>query len=431
MAGSLTVEAETTVAVSVGAGTAEVGDYSIPAGQETFDVVIAAGTGLKSGTFPITTITDTVVAEADALEITGTATGFTVNEASLTITDTGTITLSVDADSTTAEVDNTIGEGVSDRSVKVTASVSGGGTVESDTTISVSVGAGSAEASDYSIPDGDETFDVTIAADAGSGSDTFPLSTVDDSVAGETDVLSITGTTTADGLTVSPASLEITDSGSTIDLTVDVDSGETGDQTSLGEGVSGRTVTVTAKVSGGGTVESETTVRVSVGAGTAEGSDYSIPSGQETFDVVIPAGAGSKSATFTLTTYTDNVVAEADALQITGTATGFTVNEASLTIIGGGTIDLSVDADSGTSGDQTSIDEGVSDRTVTVTATAPMGGVVEAETSVSVSVGGGHGAVVRLFDSVWRGNVRCGDRGGWIVGVGDVHAVHDGRQRCR
>ena len=387
VAGSLTVEADTAVRVTVGAGTAESSDYSIPAGQESFDVVIAAGAGSKSGSFPLTVNDDTVVAEDDVLAVGGAAQGFTVNGASLTITGAGAIGLTVDADGETAGAQTSIGEGVSNRRVTVTATAAGGATVESDTDVSVRVDAGTAEGSDYSIPSGEDSFDVTIAAGGSSGSAAFTLSTADDNVVGETDVLSISGSTAAAGITVGSASLEITDSDPTIVLSVDADGSEDGDQTSIGEGVANRSVTVTAAASGG-VFESQTTVRVSVGAGTAESSDYSIPSGQDSFDVVIAAGAGSKSQTFTLTTYNDNVMAEADALSIGGAASGFTVTPASLTITGSGTIDLSVDADGETAGAQTSIAEGAANRTVTVTATAP-GGIVEADTTVAVSVGAG------------------------------------------
>ena len=387
VAGSLTVEADTTISVSVGQGTAEASDYSIPTGQHAFDVVIAAGAGSKSGTFPLTTNDDTVVAEDDVLTVGGAAQGFTVTGASLTITGAGAIGLSVDADGETNGAQTSIAEGAANRTVTVTAAVADGATVEGNTTISVTVGRGTAEASDYSIPSGEDSFDVTIAAGGSSGSATFTLSTADDRVVGEADALSISGSTAAAGITVSPASLEIADSDPTIVLSVDADGNTDGNQATIAEGAANRSVRVTAAASGG-VFESETTVRVSVGRGTAESSDYMIPSGQESFDITIAAGAGSKSAAFTLTAYTDNVVAEADALSIGGAASGFTVTPASLTITGSGTIALSVDADGETNGAQTAIAEGAANRTVTVTAAAP-GGVVESDTTVSVSVSGG------------------------------------------
>ena len=392
VSGSLTVEAATTVAVTVGAGTAESSDYSIPSGQESFDVVIAAGTGSDSETFALTTKTDTVVGEADVLAVSGATAGFTVSGASLTITETGTIGLSVDADGGTSGDQTSLAEGISGRTVTVTATVAGGGTVEAETTVAVTVGAGTAEATDYSIPSGEDTFDVTIAAGASSGSATFTLTTKDDSVVAETDVLSVTGTTTAAGITVSSASLTIddTDTG-TVTLSVDADGSTSGDQTSIDEGVSGRSVTVKAKVGGSLTVEADTTVAVTVGAGTAEASDYSIPSGQETFGVVISAGGSLGSNTFTLTTNPDSVAGESDLLSITGstTAAGLTVSSASLQIGETVTIGLSVDTDGNTPGAQASLAEGVSSRTVTVTAAVAGGGTMEAETSVSVSVGAG------------------------------------------
>ena len=382
-------EAAATVRVSAAAGTAESSDYSIPAGEESFDVTIAAGSSSGSGAFTLTTNTDSVVAEADALSITGAAAGFTVNGAKLTISDSGAVNLSVDADGGTPGDQTSVGEGISNRTVTVTATVSGGAAVEADTTITVSVGAGTAEASDYSIPPGGETFDVIIPAGGSSESGTFTLSTTDDSVVGEADALSISGAAAAAGLTVSSASLEIGDSDTaSIDLSVDA-APASGAQTSIGEGLNNRTVTVAAEVSGSLTVESDTTVRVSVGPGTAEPSDYSIPSGQDSFDVVIAAGTGSKSGTFPLTTNTDAVAAETDALAVGGAAAGFTVNGAKLTITDSGTVNLTVDADSGTPGDQTTVGEGVSNRTVEVKATVAGGGTVEADTTISVSVTAG------------------------------------------
>ena len=97
----------------------------------------------------------------------------------------------------------------------------------------------------------------------------------------------------------------------------------------VGEGAAA-TVTVTATVNGGTTYATAKTVAVSVaGSGTDTAVDFAaVPD----FNIVIPAEAASATETFTLTP-TNDVVDETDeTVTISGTLSGVTVNDGTLTL---------------------------------------------------------------------------------------------------
>ena len=99
--------------------------------------------------------------------------------------------------------------------------------------------------------------------------------------------------------------------------------------TSVGEGDSATTVTVTAAFSSTNTYAADTTVTVSVGGTgtTTSGTDYAAVSN---FDVTISSGQTSGTATFTLTPTQDTLIEGDETIGVAGSATGLTVNGATL-----------------------------------------------------------------------------------------------------
>ena len=375
------------ITVTVGDGTAEPADYMIPDGEETFDVIIDAGSLSGSATFTLTTNTDNILEIDDKLSITGAGDANSFTNADLPIFDSGDIILSVDADSGTPGDQTMIGEGITDRTVTVTAASSGGRILEDATLVTVNVKSGTAETSDYTLPDDKQIqFTVTIPAGSSEAYDTFRLSTLDDNVAAESDVLSIEGTIVSDVIGVISTSLTIGDSDRVIGLKVDADSDVTGAQTSVAEGVTSRTVTVTAAVPDAGTVEADTSITVSVGDGTASSADYTIPAGEAMFTVTIPAGDSDSSGTFTLSTTADDITAEGEELLITGTTatSTLTVTPVKLSILDPSS-EPEPAASINLSADKTTIQEG-NVETVTVTAAFPDNKTLPVPVTVSVTV---------------------------------------------
>ena len=396
--GSTALESALTIPVTIGAGTAEQSDYAIA--DNTIDVTIGAGAASGSASFTVTVNDDNVAGESDELRVTGVKAGYSIAAAGVALGDSDSkptqITLSVDADPDTDGAQTDVPEGVSGRSVSVWAEFpAAGATLESDVTVDVSVGAGTAQAADYSTS-GTSGLTVTIGAGThkSASAASFALTTVDDSISGETsEALSISGSTAGDSsYSFTAASLSITDGDSSpnrVILRVDADSETSGVQTSVNEGVANRTVTVTAAFpAGSASLPGSLEVPVTVEAGTAEASDYSVSGASLT--ITIADGASSGTGTFTLTVNDDDVSGESDVMSIKGgTLAGYTITDASLTLGDADSaptdIALTADADSGTLGAQTSVAEGVTSRTVSVTAAFPDGSVPR-ETAATVAV---------------------------------------------
>ena len=422
--GSVVLESALTVPVTIGTGTAESSDYVIA--DNTVDVTIGAGDSSGSASFTVTVNDDNVAGESDELAVTGAKAGFDVTAAGVTLGDSDAkpteITLSLDADPDADGSQVNVPEGVTGRSVAVWAEFpAAGATLESDVTVDLSVGAGTAQAADYSTS-GTAGLQVTIGGGShkSASAASFTLNTIDDSISGETaEALSVGGSVAGDAFySVTAAALNITDGDSPpnqILLSVDADPDTAGSQTSVGEGVSNRTVTVTAAFpAGSATLPSDLEAPVSVAAGTAEASDYSISGAS--FTITITAGQSSGTGTFTLSVADDDVSGESDVLSIQGgTLAGYAITPASLTLGDSDTaptdIALAVDADSDTTGDQTEVGEGVSSRTVSVRAAFPAGatpreGAVTAP--VRVSAGSAEAGDYAIDDNAFEVTIGAG-----------------------
>ena len=215
----------------------------------------------------------------------------------------------------------------------VSAALTGTAALEEDLELTVSVagagGSGQAGPDDF---DAVTDFTLTVSKTSRTGSATFDLSGTDDNVADEgTEKISVTGATSYAGVTVNGAEISITDGDqapTVIVLSVDADDAATGDQSSVTEGAAASTARVTASFPNGSAVlPTKTTVRVSVagegGTGQAEAADFTAVN---SFDVEIPAGQSSGSATFGLATAEDDYAEGAETITVSGVASGYTVN---------------------------------------------------------------------------------------------------------
>ncbi len=364
--------ADTTVRVSVGSGTAtEVTDFAAVA---DFDLTVASGQASGSAAFTLAPVNDTLEEDDETVSISGAAGGLAVGTAS------GQGPLTIQDDDTTLGLrlswtPDTLAEGGGARPITVTGTLVGA-TRTDNVTVRVSVGSGTAtEGTDFAAV---ADFDLTVTGGQISGSASFTLTPVDDTHDEADETVAISGT--ASDLEVGTASgqgpLTIQD-----DDTARVALSWSPD--TLDEGGDAQQIAVTATLSGA-TRSEDTTVRVSVGSGTAtEGTDFAAVAD---FDLTVTGGQISGSADFTLTPVDDTLDEDDETVSISGTAGGLEVGTASgqaaLTIEDNDTARVEL------SWSPATLDEGGGARQITVTATLADATRRE-DTTVRVSVGSG------------------------------------------
>ena len=214
-----------TVSYATSNGTATAGtDYTDKSGTLTF-----TNTAAGSQTFTVQTTEDVIdegTGETFTVSISGPTGGGgpapslgTSKSVTTTITDddaapTG-ITLSADP--------NTLGEDDAATSITVTATLSGGTTRASDTVVTIGTLAGTAtEDTDY---EATTLASITIPANTASATGTITITPTDDSVVEGDETITIPGTTTVKGLSVSDAIITLTDDNKT--TTTDTDDKDT------------------------------------------------------------------------------------------------------------------------------------------------------------------------------------------------------------
>ena len=204
--------AAVTVTVSASAvSPAVAGDFTISTNKE---LTIAAGSTSSTGTVTITAVDNSVDAPNKTVTVSGTASGGGVSDPSnqtLTITDDdGTIALSV-TPASVAEDNGT---------TTATVTATWPGTARrADTAITVKVGDSAdaaTEGTDYTTVD---DLTLTIAAGATSGVATFSIEPIDDAINEGDESLSISGITSASGLSVTGTQMTITDNDATPTVT--------------------------------------------------------------------------------------------------------------------------------------------------------------------------------------------------------------------
>ena len=353
----------TPVTVSVDNGTATAGtDFAT---VNSFTLTIPANQTAGTQTFALIPTDDDVAEGAETATVSGSASGLTVDPATLTITDNDTastkVALSVDPAS--------VSEGAGSTTLTVTGRLDGGART-SATPVTVSVDSGTATAgTDFATVN---SFTLTIPANQTAGTQTFALIPTDDDVAEGAETATVSGS--ASGLTVDPATLTITDNDTAstkVALSVD--------PASVSEGAGSTTLTVTGRLDGGART-SATPVTVSVDSGTATaGTDFATVSD---FTLTIPANQTAGTQTFALIPTDDDVAEGAETATVSGSARGLTVDPATLTITDNDTASTKV----ALSVDPASVSEGGGSRAVTVTGTLD-GGARTTATVVRVSVG--------------------------------------------
>ena len=320
--GGATLPEATQVTVSVGASGDTATEGTDYAEVSDFTVTIPGGMLEGTGTFELAPMNDDIAEGSETVSVTGTATGFAVTNASVTLTDDETapthVTLSVPA---------SVAEGDAATTVTVTATLEGGATLASATEVTVQVGASedtATEGTDYQMV---SDFTVTIPALSAMGTGTFSLAPTNDVVAEGDEAISVTGSTTAVGLTVTGTTMRLMDDEAAptqVALSVEPES--------VAEGDAATTVTVTATLEGDATLPEATQVTVSVGElddTATEGTDYQTVSD---FTVTIPAKQLEGTGTFELAPMNDDIAEGSETVSVTGTATGFAVTNASVTL---------------------------------------------------------------------------------------------------
>ena len=267
-------------------GTATSGtDYqSLTAGTLTF------AAGETSKTVAVTVTGDNLDEDNETVVLRlSSASGATLSGGSSTLDATGTITddddapsgvtLTVDADTATDGVQSSVAEDGGAKTVRVTATVDGTTRFAAATTVTVAVGVSgdsAVEGTDYGSV---EDLTLTIAAGAQSASDTFTLTPVDDALDEADETISLDGS--ASGVTVTDASVAITDDDATPTVSV-------ADAQAVTEGndpatTANMSFTVTLSAASGRDV----TVPYTLGGTATAGSDYEEP---QTRAVTISAG---------------------------------------------------------------------------------------------------------------------------------------------
>ncbi len=363
--GGLALPTATTVSVSRTGGTATSGtDY--PA-ISAFTVTIAAGDTLGTATLSFDPTEDNLAEGSETVILTGALSGLTSGTATLTITDNDTAPTAV----TLSLAPDTVSEGDAATNITVTASL-GGTALPADTTVTVTRTGGTATSgTDYPAI---SAFTVTIAAGDTLGTATLSFDPTEDNLTEGSETVILTGAVS--GFTSGTATLTITDNDTapaavTLSLAPDT----------VSEGAAATNITVTASI-GGTALPADTTVRVTRTGGTAtSNTDYPAISA---FTIDIAAGDTLGTATLSFDPTEDNVYEGSETVILTGSASGLTSGEATLTITDNDTapaaVRLSLAPDT--------VSEG--DAATNITVTASIGGTaLPADTTVRVTRTGG------------------------------------------
>ena len=281
------------VTVSLEDGTAKGEDYS----KATATVIIDEGETSGSGSLKVTVTGDDKSEPDETLNVTGTAKGFTVHPAKLTILDddsTGrgnNISLTVSPSRVREAAGATV--------LSVTASLHGKDALQQDAVINLSLADGTATLAggDYSAATGT----VTIPAGQLYGTANFTFTPTNDAVVEGDETVLLNGA--LQGVNVSPATVTIINS-SHADLSI------SGPSAAVAEGASATfTVTLSAAIA------EEVSVAWSAAPNTAEAADYSPGSGSVTF-----AAGSAAGATQTFTVANDGRRAVGDGGELHGRA---------------------------------------------------------------------------------------------------------------
>ena len=317
------VDADVTVAWSATSTEAAVSDYSPASGSVTFPANSAAG---ATTTITIAITDDNLSETAETFTVSLGAITSTLSSQVSTSTAGATATIS-ESDPITVSISGpaSVTEGTTATAYTVSLS---GGTPTDDLIVNYSTADGTAASStDYTAKSGTLTFTRTAA-----GPQTFAVQTTDDNIdegTGETFTASISSPQGGGG----PAPRLGTDSVTTTITDDDTVSGDISlavSPRSISEYATTTSFTATATIDGGIALATDTVVTLSLG-GTATSSDYKVAS--KLSSITIPANSQSATGTLAITPVHDEIVEGDETIDVSGTATGFSVNPATITLI--------------------------------------------------------------------------------------------------
>ena len=325
--GGTTFATDKTVVVSVaGSGTETAVDF---AAVSSFNITISAEATSKSATFTLTPTNDVVDETNETITVSGTLTDVTVTSDTFSLTDDDLAPTGITLSASPASVSE--GATGDDRTVTVTATVTGGTTFATDKTVVVSVaGSGTATAVDFTaVPD----FNITVAKETSSNTGTFTLAPIDDETDETHETITVSGVLAM--VDITSGTLELRDNdGPSTQITLKVS------PTSLDEKNDATSVTVTATLDASA-LATATTVSLELdetNSTAVKGSDYADPGTLST--ISISADAKSGSATISIDPTQDNLdEGDGETVRIVGTHSG------SLTVIH---VDLTIDDDDDT-----------------------------------------------------------------------------------
>ena len=319
LAGSVTFNADTTVTVKVGkdGDAAESGtDYTA---VSDVTLTITAGQSSGQGTFSLAPKQDTLDEDDETLTVHATATGLTIADAEVTITDD-------DAEPELTIADASVAEG-GKAEFAVTLDAASG----RDVTVQWTTGDDGTEGAKQATADTDYTAQssaATLTIAAGSTTGTIEVQTTDDTIAEDAETFTVTlASPTNATIGTSTATGTITD-----DDTAPTTAALSVNPSSVAEGAAATTVTVTATLAGSVTFNADTTVTVKVGEDGDTAVSITDYAGVSDFSITITAGQSSGQGTFTLTPTQDALDEDDEKLTVHATAEGLTIADAEVTI---------------------------------------------------------------------------------------------------
>ena len=395
LGGNSTFTEAKTVTLEVGADADSATEDTDYANVGMQSITINAGSSSGYVDFTLTPTDDTLHEGSETISLDGTLTGLTVADASITLTDDDgaptALTLSVDADTGTNNVQTSLAENGGAKTVRVTATLGGSSTFTEAKTVTLEVGADTDSATEETDYTEVTTRSITINAGMSSGYVEFTLTPIDDTRHETSETISLDGT--LDGVTVTDASLLLTDNDAaptTLTLAVDADNDTQNVQSSLAENGGVKTVKVTATLGGSTQFDVDKTLTLIVGDdddSATEGTDYTAVSD---ITLTIPAGDQDIEHTFTLTPTDDAFREDSETISFDATISGVTVSGASITLTSDDAapaITLTVDADKDTDNVQTSLAEDGGGKTVRVTVTLDGTTRLEQAADLTLAVG--------------------------------------------
>ena len=352
----------TTVTVTVsGSGNADAVDF---ADVRDFTITIAAGDRSGAGNFTLTPEDDDVDESDETLDVDGSSVlPVTADTVALADNDQPSATILLSASP------GRIPEDGGATPIQVTATLDASARTVA-TTVRVTVaGSGRPDAVDYAAST--TAFDITIAAGATTGTETFTVTPEDDEVDERNEVLDIAG---ASDLPVTPTSVTLADDDQTSTEIV-----LSAVPSTVSEGAGATPIEVTATLDAGArTVPTTVTVEVT-GSGDPDAVDFA---SVRDLKIMIAAGATSGRWTFTLTPEDDDVAESSETLTVDGSS-DLPVTKTSVTL---------TDDDIASSGIVLSASPSLVSEdggAVSVNVTASLNGAVrQAATTVTVSVAG-------------------------------------------